>query len=257
MTPEALLGGFSAAPLQSARAFRAALEAMARPGTIWMVEGALPPAPMSVAAGVLVLTLCDGTTPLHLGASLDLPVIRDWVTFHTGAPLVGAAEAQFALGTWADLTPVSRFAVGLPDYPDRSATLIVELAALTAEGPRLTGPGIAEALARTGEILTEDIDYLDGLALAEFERIAKIGATSIEMPVADLEGLPKVIRVRIYLRALEVFAVNNSRTHLTAIDQLIENWHGQKELTLPGVRVIRKADELSFKTTKTLNPGAC
>lgn len=145
MTPEALLGGFSAAPLQSARAFRAALEAMARPGTIWMVEGALPPAPMSVAAGVLVLTLCDGTTPLHLGASLDLPVIRDWVTFHTGAPLVGAAEAQFALGTWADLTPVSRFAVGLPDYPDRSATLIVELAALTAEGPRLTGPGIAEA----------------------------------------------------------------------------------------------------------------
>lgn len=119
------------------------------------------------------------------------------------------------------------------------------------------GPGIAEALARTGEILTEDIDYLDGLALAEFERISKIGPTSIVLPIADLDALPKVIRVRIYLRALEIFAVNNSRTHLTAIDQLIENWHGQKELTLPGVRVIRKADELSFKTTKTLNPGAC
>jgi len=145
MTPEALLGGFTDAPCQSARAFRAALEAMARPGTLWAVEGAAPPAPLSVAAGVLILTLCDGTTPLHLGPSYDLPVVRDWVTFHTGAPLVAAKEAQFACGTWADLIPVDRFAIGLPDYPDRAATLIVDMPALTTQGPRLTGPGIALA----------------------------------------------------------------------------------------------------------------
>lgn len=143
MTPDALLGGFTDAPRQSARAFRAALEAMARPGTLWPIEGAAPPAPLSVAAGVLILTLCDGTTPLYLGASCDLPVVRDWVTFHTGAPLVAVHEAQFALGTWADLMPVDRFAIGLPDYPDRAATLIVEMPALTNQGPRLTGPGIA------------------------------------------------------------------------------------------------------------------
>jgi tRNA(Ile)-lysidine synthase len=119
------------------------------------------------------------------------------------------------------------------------------------------GPGIAEALSRTGEILTEDIDYLDSLALAEHKRIAKSGPTSIELPITDLEALPKVIRVRVYQRVLEVFAANNSRTHLVAIDELIENWHGQKELTLPGVRVIRQVDKISFKTTKTLNPGAC
>ena len=145
MTPEALLGGFTDAPRQSARAFRAALEAMARPGTVWAVDGATPPAPLSVAAGVLILTLCDGTTPLHLGPSYDLPVVRDWVTFHTGAPLVAAKDAQFACGTWADLMPVDRFAIGLPDYPDRAATLIVEMPALTAQGQRLTGPGIATA----------------------------------------------------------------------------------------------------------------
>ena len=143
MTPESLLGGFTTAPQQSARAFRAALEAMARPGTIWTLDGAAPPAPLSIAAGVLVLTLCDGTTPLHLGPTLDTPLIRDWITFHTGAPLVTAPMAQFALGTWADLSPVDRFAIGLPDYPDRSATLIVEMATLTPTGPRLTGPGIA------------------------------------------------------------------------------------------------------------------
>lgn len=145
MTPQALLGGFTDAPIQSARAFRACLEALARPGTLWTVEGAVPPAPISVAAGVLILTLCDGTTPVHLGPSVDLPVVRDWVTFHTGAPLVSAKAASFALGTWADLSPVSRFAIGLPDYPDRAATLIVEMPALTATGPRLTGPGIATA----------------------------------------------------------------------------------------------------------------
>ena len=144
MTPDALLGGFQSAPTQSAQAFRAALEAMARPGTIWTLEGAQPPAPMSVAAGVLILTLCDGTTPLHLGASLDLPVVRDWVTFHTSAPLVVAEQARFAVGAWTDLCPINRFAIGLPDYPDRSATLIVEMPALATTGARLTGPGIAD-----------------------------------------------------------------------------------------------------------------
>jgi alpha-D-ribose 1-methylphosphonate 5-triphosphate synthase subunit PhnH len=143
MTPEALLGGFTDAPRQSASAFRSALEAMARPGTLWPLEGAAPPAPVSVAAGVLILTLCDGTTPLHLGESYDQQVVRDWVKFHTGAPLVAAEEAQFALGTWADLTPVERFAIGLPDYPDRAATLIVEMPSLSNQGSRLTGPGIA------------------------------------------------------------------------------------------------------------------
>jgi alpha-D-ribose 1-methylphosphonate 5-triphosphate synthase subunit PhnH len=142
MSSEALLGGFHDAPVESARAFRAALEAMARPGTIWTVEGAAPPAPMSIASGVLVLTLCDGTTPLYLGPSLNRPLTRDWITFHTGAPLVTAEAARFALGTWEDLMPVDRFAIGSPDYPDRSATLIVEMPVLAVDGPRLAGPGI-------------------------------------------------------------------------------------------------------------------
>ena len=53
------------------------------------------------------------------------------------------AGAIFAIGTWAALTPVDRFAIGRPDYPDRSATLIVEMAALAPEGAALRGPGIA------------------------------------------------------------------------------------------------------------------
>ncbi len=145
MTPEALLGGFSNAPVQSAHAFRATLEAMARPGSLHTLTGAAPPAPLSVAAGVLVLTLCDGTTPVHLAGAHDCAALRDWITFHTGAPLVAAEQAVFAIGTWAALHPVSRFAVGLPDYPDRSATLLVECTDLSSTGPCLTGPGIKDA----------------------------------------------------------------------------------------------------------------
>ena len=142
---DALSGGFAEAPIQSARAFRDVLEAMARPGTIRRVSGALPPAPLSVAAGVVLLTLCDGTTPLHLAGPANRPALRDWITFHIGAPLVPARDATFALGRWEDLQPVTRFKIGQPDYPDRSATLIVECDRLAPHGPSLTGPGIETA----------------------------------------------------------------------------------------------------------------
>lgn len=145
MIADTLSGGFTEAPLQSARAFRAVLEALARPGTLHDVEGALPPAPLSVAAGVVLLTLCDGTTPVHLAGDCDSPAVRDWVAFHIGAPIVGAEQADFALGCWAALQPVDRFRIGQPDYPDRSATLIVEMDRLTNHGPALTGPGIETA----------------------------------------------------------------------------------------------------------------
>ncbi|MBK5946152.1 phosphonate C-P lyase system protein PhnH [Rhodobacter veldkampii DSM 11550] len=140
----ALQGGFAEAPTQSARAFRAVLNALARPGTIETLVGAQPPAPASIAAGVALLTLADATTPVHLAGAHDTPDLRDWLTFHTGAPLVGAAEAVFALGTWVALAPITRFAMGSPEYPDRSATLIVEMPALHPAGARLTGPGIRD-----------------------------------------------------------------------------------------------------------------
>lgn len=142
MTPDVLEGGFADPAVDAAIAFRAALDALARPGRIVTVTGARPPAPLSVAAGVLVLVLADRTTPLHLAGALDCPTLRDWITFHTGAPIVPAQAAVFALGTWAALQPVARFTVGTQDYPDRSATLIVEMADLAASGARLSGPGI-------------------------------------------------------------------------------------------------------------------
>lgn len=142
MTPNALLGGFSDAPVDSAHGFRAILRALSQPGDVVTLAGALPPAPMSPAAGVVALVLIDGTTPVHLAGQHDCPELRDWITFHTGAPLVSADKALFVFGRWESLQPVSRFAIGTPDYPDRAATLIVETDRLDTDGAILRGPGI-------------------------------------------------------------------------------------------------------------------
>ena len=147
MQPDALKGGFADLPVQSATAFRSVLQAMARPGTIHQLAGASPPSPLSVAAGVVLLTLCDPETPLFVGASVDTPDLRSWISFHTGAPFSAAGDAVIAIGSWQDFTPLSAFPVGSAEYPDRSTTLITETGSLGREGSnacRLTGPGIQD-----------------------------------------------------------------------------------------------------------------
>lgn len=183
---DALTGGFQDAPIQSARAFRAALEALSRPGRIEQVAGAVPPAPLSVAAGVLLLTLADQTTPVHLAGAWDCAVVRDWITFHCGAPLVGAAEAMFAVGDWAGLQPVERFSIGRADFPDRAATLIVEVPVLEAAGMRLTGPGIER---------TAHLSLLEVAAFQDNRALFPLGFDTFLTCGDLLAGLPRSTRV--------------------------------------------------------------
>jgi len=140
-----LAGGFADPATEAAAVFRAVLQAMARPGRIETVRGAVPPPPCSPAAGAALLTLVDSTTPLHLAGAHDCDTLRDWVRFHTGARLVGRPDAAFALGTWDALLPLAGYQLGTPEYPDRSATLIVDLPALSSTGTRLIGPGIRDS----------------------------------------------------------------------------------------------------------------
>ena len=139
-----LQGGFDAPSQQSALAFRQIMEAMARPGQIRTVAGAVPPAPLSVAAATVILTLCDTETPVYLAGAHDTPDVRQWISFHTGAPFTGPAQCAFAVGEWDGLAPLHLYPVGSAEYPDRSATLIVETDVLTSTGSTLKGPGIKD-----------------------------------------------------------------------------------------------------------------
>ncbi|MFZ7092457.1 phosphonate C-P lyase system protein PhnH [Primorskyibacter sp. 2E233] len=147
MQMTALDGGFADPALQSAKAFRGVMTAMAQPGFIAELHGAMPPTPLSPAAGAVVLTLCDPDTPIYLAGQADCPEVRNWIAFHTGAPLTGPSHCAFALGTWTALAPLSAYPVGTSEYPDRSATLIVELPRLEAKGATLRGPGIKDRAA--------------------------------------------------------------------------------------------------------------
>ncbi len=128
------------------------------------------------------------------------------------------------------------------------------LPALEAE----LGPGIAEALARTAETLREDDEVLAELAMAAYLKVAKEGATQISIGVQEFKDLPLAIRHRVVaLAAVVLQAPMLARVHILAIDELVDSWHGQKPLTLPGIRVERTGETLALKTTKTLKTGAC
>lgn len=137
-------GGFANPAIDSAQGFRAAMQAMARPGSRHQISGAKPPAGISDAAGALLLTLCDPETGIYLAADVDSHSLRDWIAFHTGAPIVSAENADFAVGSWQTLSPISQFPIGTAEYPDRSATLIIEMADFEGSNAVLSGPGIKD-----------------------------------------------------------------------------------------------------------------
>ncbi len=143
MATRVLDGGFADPARDAARAFREVLEAMARPGTVRALVGVRPPAPLPAAAGVLLLTLVDRTTPIHLTAGWDSVAVREWLTFHTGAPFARPAGASFAAGPWEEVTEPRDYPIGSAEYPDRSTTLLAGVPALGGAAHRLTGPGIA------------------------------------------------------------------------------------------------------------------
>lgn len=147
--------------LHSQRVFRAAMNALARPGTIEPLDAALaPPAPLAPELAALALTLADHEAPLWLDLSLaDAAEARDYLRFHTGAPIVPQpADCAFALiADPARCPPLGAFAQGTPDYPDRSTTLLIQVRTLSPDGGlTLRGPGIDGAAQLRAEPLPPD-----------------------------------------------------------------------------------------------------
>lgn len=144
----AYAGAFSDPVFQSQSVFRAVMDAMARPGTILPLGAdAKPPAPLGAGSGAIALTLCDDGTPVWLTPALTHSAVPAWLSFHTGAPLTDVKpEARFVFVEAGGLVPgFDQFALGSQDYPDRSATLVLEIAALDG-GPEFvaSGPGIRD-----------------------------------------------------------------------------------------------------------------
>lgn len=157
----ALEGGFSNPVLDAQSVFRAVMDAMARPATIVEVDAAVaPPSPLGRAAGAIACALIDADTPFWLDAALaESTALRSWLAFHTGArEMATCGDIAFALvGAPNTMPPLERFAQGSQEYPDRSATLILQLPSLEG-GVQLTfeGPGIRDRVTLAPRGLPQD-----------------------------------------------------------------------------------------------------
>ena len=154
MTPDllaALAPGFGDPVHDTQTVFRTLLDALARPGTIGVIETPLPaataadasPARAGLAAFASLLALADYATPVWL-AQPDAALAAA-LRFHAGAPLAQQArEAAFAyVHDAAALPPLEAFASGTPESPEQSATVFVRVDSLVGGAPlTLRGPGI-------------------------------------------------------------------------------------------------------------------
>ena len=103
------------------------------------------------------------------------------------------------------------------------------------------GPGIADALVRSAQLLRDDADALDNLA-------NQFWAKDKSLAVEALEKLPKAIRSRVLRLALiEKGALQVSAEQIGQVEALISNWKGQGEVSLPaGVKVSRISGRLTL-----------
>ena len=111
------------------------------------------------------------------------------------------------------------------------------------------GPGFAAALARSADLLREDADYLEGLALkARADLPDAPGDPGVDLEA--LAALPRSIRTRVWrILAAEAGApiADVNAAHVESLDALLTSWHGQGPLHVPGgVAVARTSGSIRF-----------
>lgn len=123
--------------------FRAALDALARPGQVQPLGQVIPGLPLGPALAYLLLTLTDEETPVWWQSPAQ--DVRQWLRFHTGARSAARPEeASFAVATRAaDLPELRQFRCGTLASPEQSCTLLVEVPSLrSGRVMHAHGPGI-------------------------------------------------------------------------------------------------------------------
>jgi alpha-D-ribose 1-methylphosphonate 5-triphosphate synthase subunit PhnH len=191
----AITAGFDTPVLSAQKTFRAVLNALARPGSIHPLAEVSAPVPLSPAAAAVALTLCDQDTPLWLDAGLrSANTVADWLRFHCASPIVeDPGAASFAIVSKPfELVPLDHFNPGLPDYPDRSTTLVLQVESLRS-GTELVleGPGIHGRRSLRASPWPRTI----GAQLAANRALFPRGVDLVLLAGCEVAALPRSVRV--------------------------------------------------------------
>ncbi len=144
-----------AAPAErSALMFREVLQSLARPAQPRRLPFAdYSPAGLSPAATAVVTLLADADAPWWLASDVAARTAQDHLTFATGSPMANApAAAGFLCGGWPalKLEALPTAPIGDADYPDKGATLVIEVSSFEqGQSAKLAGPGLAAPLKLT------------------------------------------------------------------------------------------------------------
>jgi tRNA(Ile)-lysidine synthase len=200
----------SGGPEAAARALRYALLEAAAPGPVLLGHT------RDDQAETVLLGLARGAGARSLAGMA--PVRGRWLRPLLDLPraLVRSACAEAGLTPWPDPH----------NAEDRFAR--VRVRALLPALDAALGPGVPAALARTARLLREDADALDAL-------------TPDTDDCAELAALPAALRAR----ALHRLAVRTAgrpvtSAHVDALRALVEHWHGQGPVGLPGGAALRR-----------------
>ena len=194
--------GFADSTAQSQGVFRCALDALARPGTptaIPMASLASPPTGTSAAAASVLLALLDQDCALWLSPTLANGPAAAWLRFHTGCQIEqDCSKADFVwAASIAELPPLHQLKQGSAEYPDQSATCVVDVtawraaAAAEAGAISLRGPGVRDAL-------TLAVDGLDANFVQQHHAMQEHAPCGVDMfCCADdvLLGFPRSVRL--------------------------------------------------------------
>ena len=106
------------------------------------------------------------------------------------------------------------------------------------------GPGVAEALARTAELCVMTLSFLINWPRRRPALPKGLGGTDT-LDCAALESQPPALRRRIIRLWLLAHGLGDlSLRHISAVDSLVIDWHGQKAIQVPGATVTRTAGRL-------------
>ena len=207
--------GFHDAALGSQAVFRVALQALSHPGRVWAVPtvAELPRAGQGAAA-LLMLALLDSDCRVWLSPALAESDAASWLRFHTGCQRVPTPEqAQFLWVAQGDALPaLQQLQLGSDEYPDHSATCVIETTGLADRGNDvgrdlgedqegmtwlLEGPGIATTQRLAAAGLPADFEDQWAHNHGAFPR----GVDVFLSTATQLAGLPRTTRLRAAMEA--------------------------------------------------------